>query len=439
MKKEGRREEDAVDARNEKLLKRKFYLDKLGYGFSSTQFINILFYISGASIFLIGLTNGLKSFFNTLISTFIKEITEKREISKNRISIAGLIFGFSFLILALSVVMKLPYLFMAVLLIGGIAVTIYGELFNNFLNKYSKKGKLARLSSMATFKGLVLSAISIILAAGIIDLAFLEGQVITIKILEQTALQNIYGYLLTFEITAFAFIASSYLFSKVKIKQENVIQAIDYNAYFKILMRKARTFLKNKYLLVMTMNMLIVSVFQAMMNSYTGIYVYEHLQGAWLGGFMNVAVMYAAALITAILGPVITSKINKILGVIPMFVFGTLLMALLPITIVFNPLFYPSMVVANILSILGVAIIGSAQGILASKVLSVEDRQKFYSAAGFLSLIPFIIIVTALSYVAQVNDLQYLFKLLGIGIIVLVTPLYFLIVLWASKKKSDTL
>ena len=438
MKKEGREEEEVINKRNEKLLKRKFYLDKIGYGFTSTQFLNILFSFTGASFLLIGLTNGLKSFFNTFISTFIKEITQKREIKKSKISLAGLIFGFSFLILALAVTIKSPILFATTLLIGGIAVTIYGELFNNFLNKYSKKGKITRLSSTSTFKGFLLVAISIILAAGIIDLTFLDGETITINILGRTITQNIYGYLLTFEITAFAFIASSYIFSKVKIKQEEILRAIDYKAHYRKLMKKSRTFLKNKYLLVMTATMLIVSIFQSLINSFTGIYVYTHLKNAWFGGFMNIAIMYSAALLIAILGPIITSKLNKNIGVVPMFVFGTLLMAVLPLTIVFNPFYYPAMVAANVLSVLGAALIGSAQGILAAKVLSLEDRQNFYSSAGFLSLIPFIIGVGILSYIANNFGLIYLFKVLGFGIIILGVPLYFLIVLWASNERSET-
>ena len=434
MEKEGREEEKVIDKRNERLLKKKFYLDKIGYGFSSTQFINILFSFTGASFFLIGLTNGIKSFLNTLISTFIKEITEKREISKKVISISGLLFGFSFILLSLAVVIKQPYLFVASLLLGSIGVATYGELFNNFLNKYSKKGKIQRLSSKSTFKGLFIAAASIILAAAIIDLAFLEGKIITINILGQTLTQNIYGYLITFEITAFAFIISSYLFSKVKIKQESLIQAIDYKQYYLILINKSKTFFKNKYLLVMTMSMILVSVFQSLINSYTGIYVYTHLKNAWLGGFMNVAIMYSLALIVAIIGPVITSKINKTVGIVPMFVFGTLLLSMLPLTIVYNPMHYPAMVVANSLSVLGAALIGSAQG-----TLSAKDRQNFYSSSGFLSLIPFMILVTGGAYIAQTHGLSYLFKILGLGIIILVVPLYFLIVLWASDKGSDAI
>ena len=439
MEKEGSDREEAVSKRNEKLLKRKFYLDKIGYGFSSTQFINILFSFTGASFLLIGITNGLKSFFNTLISTFIKEITEKRDISKSIISFAGLIFGFSFLILALAVILELKYVFAIVLLVGGISVTIYGELFNSFLNRYSKKGKINRLSSTSTFKGLLISAISIILAAGILDLTIFGGQAITINILGKTINQNIYGYLLTFEVTAFAFIISSYVFAKVKVPQENILRIIDYNAYFLILIQKSKQFLSNKYLLVMTSTTLIVSVFQSIINSFTGIYVYEHLKTAWFGGFMNVGVMYALALMVALLGPLITSKINKAIGVIPMFVFGTILLAMLPLTIVFTNMYYPAIVVANSFSVLGAAIIGSAQGILASRVLSLEDRKRFYSAAGFLTLAPFIVAVTILSFVANNYGLAHLFKIMGFGLIILATPLYFLLVIWASNKKNGEL
>ncbi|MFP4567416.1 MAG: hypothetical protein ACLFN8_00575 [Candidatus Woesearchaeota archaeon] len=436
MEKEGRDEEREVDIKNEKLLKKKYYLDKLGYGFSSTQFINILFSFTGASLLLIGIINGLKSVFNTFISTFIKEITEKREISKRIISIAGLIFGFSFLLLALAVTIKNPMLFAISLLIGSVGVAAYGELFNNFLNKYSKKGKIKRLSSSSTLKGLILISASMLLAAGILDLTLLNGGAITIKLIGDTITQKLYGYLLTFEITAFAFIFSSYIFSKVKINQESVIRAIDYSAYYNKLLEKSKSFFKNKYLLVLTLGMLFISVFQSIINSYVGIYVFQHLKNEWLGGFMNIAVMYSLALIVALIGPIITSKINKTVGVVPMFVFGTCLMATLPLTIVYNTYFYPAIVAANILSVLGAALIGSAQGILASKVLSLEDRQNFYSSAGFLSLIPFILIVITSAFIAQTRGLEYLFKLMGFGLIIFVVPIYFLIVMWASEKKT---
>ena len=154
---------------------------------------------------------------------------------------------------------------------------------------------------------------------------------------------------------------------------------------------------------------------------------------------MNVAIMYSLALIVAIIGPVITSKINKTVGIVPMFVFGTLLLSMLPLTIVYNPMHYPAMVVANSLSVLGAALIGSAQGTLSAKVLSAKDRQNFYSSSGFLSLIPFMILVTGGAYIAQTHGLSYLFKILGLGIIILVVPLYFLIVLWASDKGSDAI
>lgn len=435
MEKEGRKKEEIVEKRNERLLKKKFYLDKIGFGFSAVQFINILFSFTGASILLIGIINGLKSFSSTLISTFIKEITTKRDISKTKISITGLVFGFSFIILALAVTIESPTLFAITLLMGAIALTIYGELFNHFLNKYSKNGKISRLSSMSTLKGLLLTAATIIISAGILDLTFLDGRAITITILGYTATQKIYGYLLTFEITALAFILSSYLFAKVKIKQEGLIKTIDYKKHLNTILNKSKAFLKNKYLLVMTFTMIIVSVFQSLMNSFAGIFVYRHFQNEALGGFMNVAVMYAVALVFALLGPYLTSKINRIVGVGPMFVFGTLLMAILPLVLSYN-LVYEAVVVANTLSILGAALVGSAQGILSSKVLSLEDRNNFYSSSGFLSLIPFIILVTGLSYVAEINGLSYLFQILSVGIVALAVPLYFLIVLWSSKNRS---
>lgn len=434
MKKEGLSEEVLVKARNERLLKRKYYLDKIGYGFSSTQFINILFSFTGASIFLIGFINGFKSFLATFVSTFIKEIVSKREVSKKIISVSGLVFGFSFLLLALSVVLSSVFLFAFSLLLGGVSVAFYGELFNNFLNKYSKRGKLDRVSPFSTIKGLLLSSLSIVLAAGIIDLSLMNGS-LSFKLFGDFLLENFYGYLLVFEITAFAFIASSYLFAKVKLNQDSLVLAIDYGAYCKELISKAKNFFKNKYLFVLTISMLFVSVFQSLINAFMGIYVFNHLKSYWFGGFLNVGVMYAVALLFAFLGPFLVNKVNRSVGVVPMFVFGALLMALLPLTVVFNPYFYPAIVFANALSVLGAALIGSSQGVMASKVLSVEDRKSFYSSGSFLSLGPFIVLVSFFSYLAHITNLSFLFKVLGIGLIVVVVPLYFLIVFWELENK----
>ncbi|HEY9704740.1 MAG TPA: hypothetical protein V6C58_20035, partial [Allocoleopsis sp.] len=47
--------------KNNNLLGSKEFLDRIGYGFASQQFINILFLLSGASLFFIGFINGIKT------------------------------------------------------------------------------------------------------------------------------------------------------------------------------------------------------------------------------------------------------------------------------------------------------------------------------------------------------------------------------------------
>ena len=57
-----------------KKISRKFLtkelFDRAGYGFGSQQYVNILFYQCGASIPIIGLTNGFRAIMSALLSSF---------------------------------------------------------------------------------------------------------------------------------------------------------------------------------------------------------------------------------------------------------------------------------------------------------------------------------------------------------------------------------
>ena len=91
---------------NNKLLTVKEIFDRIGYGFASVQFINILFYLTGAGFFLIGIINGLKTILSLIISLFLQEYAKVKNISKKFMSKAGILFGVSFLFIAMAVVIK---------------------------------------------------------------------------------------------------------------------------------------------------------------------------------------------------------------------------------------------------------------------------------------------------------------------------------------------
>src|SRR3989338_4911130 len=70
-------------------------LDKIGFGFGSQQFINVLLFLSGASIFLVGVVNGLKAALSIMVAVLAQEYNKKKRISKRVIGFSGIFFGFS--------------------------------------------------------------------------------------------------------------------------------------------------------------------------------------------------------------------------------------------------------------------------------------------------------------------------------------------------------
>ena len=82
----------------------------------------------------------------------------------------------------------------------------------------------------------------------------------------------------------------------------------------------------------------ITTVLQIVGNSYYGIFIYQEFKEQFLGGFLNVALIFVIALLASISGSLLTKRFSKSLGEAPMLVFGTLLIALLPLTMFFKPM-----------------------------------------------------------------------------------------------------
>jgi len=100
-----------VRSKNENILSIKELTDRIGYGSASQQFVNILFMLSGASFFFIGLFNGIKTVLVTLLSGFLEEYSKVKQVSKNLISTSGIVYGFSFLGMSIATVLKSPGFF----------------------------------------------------------------------------------------------------------------------------------------------------------------------------------------------------------------------------------------------------------------------------------------------------------------------------------------
>ena len=56
----------------------KELFEKFGFGFGSLQYVNILFFLSGASLFLIGIINGIRVLLINLFNPLVKEYINAR-------------------------------------------------------------------------------------------------------------------------------------------------------------------------------------------------------------------------------------------------------------------------------------------------------------------------------------------------------------------------
>lgn len=412
-------------------------LDRIGYGFVSHPFLNILFSFAGASIFLIGLINGLRTVISLLYSSFLKEFSKVHEISKAFISNAGILYGLSFLFMSFAVVLRSPLIFAISFLVGSIGVVAHGEVYSWFLKSTLKKEKMGFFLSRISTYGLFITIFCMLISGYIMDLFPFAGQAVSFNFLGTDYSWKIYGYLISFEITAFAFIFSGFVLSRVKQKKIDLkIPMItfveEFHRKFKV---HSKFFLNNKAVLLLTLTSIITGVVQVLGNSFYGIFIFNEFKNQFLGGFMNVAVIFSLAVVFAFIGPWFTKTLRHHIGISPMLVFGTLLTAMLPLSLAFNPNIYV-IAVATSLSVIGSSILGMAQGFFTRKLLGEQERQIYFSFLGVAVSLPLLIAVPVGAYLGDMYGLVTLFKALIILLVFVATPLYFAIVLMYEKSNA---
>lgn len=418
-----------------KLFAWKEIFDRVGYGFVSHPFLNILFWFSGASYFLIGLINGLRNVLSLVFSSFLKEFTNVHYLKKNFISRAGIFYGFSFLILSFAVVLRAPWLYAIAFLAGSLGVVVHGELYVKFLKSNLKREKMGGFLSKISIYGVLITIVSLLLSGYIMDLFPLSGKTLSLTIFGQAMSLHVYGYLVSFEITALVFILSGYVLSHIKQETSSDASMISFVGEFLEKVKvHSKVFLQNKAVLLLVLASLFTGAVQVLGNSFYGIFIYDSFKNIFLGGFLNVAVIFSIAVIFSFIGPWFTKSLYRNIGITPMLVFGTLLTAMLPLSLAYNPNIYV-VGIATALSIIGSSILGVAQGFFTRRLLSVSERKIYFSLMGVIISIPMLLLVLAGSYIASV-DLVLLFKTLILALVVLVAPLY-LAVLFMYERTSQ--
>lgn len=381
-------------------LANKEILDKIGYGFGSQQFINILFLQTGASYFLVGIVNALRVVFGNLAYSLLENI-KNIKFSKKLVSLSGIFFGFSFLLMAFSIFINSAELFAFSIMINSIFIIFYGESKNLFKLSSSKAFLIEKLTKYS----LIITAISLFLAAFIMDAFPISGEKVILNLFNNMLQFKIYGYLIVFEIAAIAFILAGYILSHVK-SEAVVLKKVEIKNNYKY-------FLSNKILLLLILASVVVSITQTIGYSYYGIFIYQKFTNEMFGGFLNVAMVFLMSVFTSLIGYFVIKINAKVYKKFPILIFGILMLAAMPLMYYLNfDLAY--LTIGTMLGVIGSSAIGVTSSLLAIELISSELRQAYFSFTNLIS-VPFLLVfVPLLAYVAQIYSLHILFLMLTI-------------------------
>ena len=391
----------------------KEMLDKISYGFTSLQFINILFFSLGAaySYFIIGLANGFKVVLSAITQSFIQKQPVKY-INRRIIGINGILFGLTFLIIAAAGYYGSLLLFAASFLIAGVSVVFYGGYYQEVILG-AKRG--SRLMNILARYGLIITAVSLVFAAYLMD-------------------KFSYGYLIIFSTAAVAFIISGLLLiftNDVKSEKGKGGFWVSMGSAFSLnIIMENKGILKNKTAAILLIAGLVTSIVQTIGNSYYGIIIYTKFGATGFGGFLNVAMVFLIAVFSSLIGAIVTRINVREYGKFPLLVFGTLLLALMPLSYYYKPTLV-TITMGTMFGIIGGAIIGFTQGLLALD-LNKESRISYFSVSNVAMVFAYIIFVPLMAFIAQYYSIESLLLVL-VAMLAAVIPLY-LSVLLRNKK-----
>lgn len=428
---EERSSQHIIESRNYKLVALKEVSDRIGYGITNNQFLNILLISIGGSYFLVGLLNGIRSLLSMLISTFIHEFSRVGHLKKTTIMWSGIVFAISFMLMAVGIWLRkhlTAYSDLAIPLyslgfvISAIFVVVYGDTYYNLVSEKYKKERLGHFLLKISHYGLVITGISILIGGVLLDKIPGNGAIYILLgscILYLLSLVYVYFTRITPDATHADRSMSTHLVIWLENTKNNALALV-----------------KDKAVLILLLTGAATSIVQVLGNAYYGFFIYRKLFYDGLGGYLNVALIFFVALLASFFGSMFSQKNAVEYGKFPMLVFGTLLMAIMPLTYYFNPSLL-TIGMATVLGILGSSIVGVARGLLAYDLISDDMRKRYFSTSNILFSIPYLIFIPLGAYIAR-NDsgMRDLFLLLGLSLIIFVFPLYFVIIIMNHYQKK---
>jgi len=384
----------------------KELFDKVGFGFGSQQFVNIALSTMGASLLAIGLLNGMKVFFSQIFATLMNMWSKKDE---RLLSFSAILLGANFFLLGYAVFIHSMALFTLSILISSLSVVTYGDAYKHLVKSMSR----VRFLEILMRYGIFLTVLVMLVAAHLLDIIKLP-----------------FGFYIVFAAAGTCFVFSALVaLPLLQGKNDNATVPNSFS-----LLKDSSYFIKDKVLLVLTIAATITAALNTLGNAYYGIFIFENLGKKGFGGFLNVSIVFGLGLLVAFLVPKVTSRSSQAYGKFPMLLFGTLLMAMMPLSFYHNPNIV-SVSIGTIIGIIGAGMVGTAQGLVALDSLKDDERVRFFNFLGAATVIAYLILIPLGSLLAYWYGMTFLFLLLVLALCLLVAPLYLLIVFLYGRKE----
>ncbi len=417
---ERRSAESVKEQRNSNKVMLKEILDRIGFGFGSQQFINIIFYIMQAPLFLIVVLNGIRGLLTMTISSFLHEHSKSMAIRKRAIVWSGLIFSISFVGISAAIFLNSYTFFAVTVLVNAVFLVFYGDFYYNIILSAIRLERAGHFLKRMSEYGLLITAAALLLGGYLLN-AFRET-----------------GYIIIMLVAAVPFmlsIVTLYFISATPHAAGTAALSSILKDYFRTAREDIPLFMRNSTILILILTGSITSIVQTLGNAFYGIYIYQYLYSEGFTGFLNVAVIFVIALVASLLGSTIIRKTTTNIGKFPLLVFGTLLVAITPLTFYFNPNF-TAISIAITIGILGSSMLGTARGLLAIDLLPEDKRKSYYALSGFLFFIPYLLMTALFAYVIQMYQFKLFFLLLALTLALFVTPLYLFILIINHKVRK---
>ncbi|MBI3033594.1 hypothetical protein HYY72_00345 [Candidatus Woesearchaeota archaeon] len=375
-------------------------LDYAGFSLTSPQFMNVFLFISGASIFLIGIVNAARVFLNTISAG----LAERMNPSRITILFAGLLLSATLLAMIFAISSSNPLILAGTLLASGMIIAIMGT----FRQSEPASKNEPKIAHRALYNSAIGSAILLITGLALDRVSS--------------------GYSLVLSAAALVFLISTILKMLMPSKSEmkKTLGSVKEGLGF------LRESSKNPFLLILLINMVIITSAQIASNSFYGVFIYNNFFITGIGGFANIAIIFSIAIIASLIGPKISLINFKEIGNFPLLVFGTAISSITPLSYVFSPNL-ASIGAATFLGMIGGAISGVSLGLYIGSRLQGELRQKYYSIMAYAT-VPSAMIASLIAYIGQSMGLVFIFLTSGIMLIAASMVFFIMVLLYKERE-----